>query len=99
MRWSWRRHDSGAADVKLVLPAAAWGISPKDVPLLDLLKHLFHRTRPGYGSVHSGTFSLPSGCGLGLRCPVVRKTSCTVVSLAGMAQHRLLISDEGRGLT
>ena len=40
---------------------SGWGLTVKDVPLIDLLKHAFRRARPGYGFEHSSTFSMPSG--------------------------------------
>lgn len=41
---------------------AGWGLTAKDVPLIDLFKHAFRRARPGFGFEYSATFSMPSGC-------------------------------------
>lgn len=50
-----------AALVASLYFAPGWGLTPKDVPLMDLLKHAFRRARPGFGLTHSATFSMPSG--------------------------------------
>mmetsp|Transcript_922 Transcript_922/g.2806 ORF Transcript_922/g.2806 Transcript_922/m.2806 type:complete len:328 (-) Transcript_922:1210-2193(-) len=38
-----------------------WTLTNKDVPVIDVLKHVFRRNRPAFGLEHSSTFSFPSG--------------------------------------